>query len=183
MFEYKGNIKSIKEATAAANELFYNSHFTDTIAAKESFDMSTAKPSYIATSIRNTSNVKTNVKTYRSRNPWSRAIAYFTANRPNDINLNTRKLNRTKGSIVATLWHERIHQLDNLDPVHYYGHGNNSPRGKQNTAPYWIDNLAQSIIDKKLDHTNNESRNIVYVRRSFLNRFTSSISRFFRRVF
>jgi hypothetical protein len=103
------------------------------------------------------------VKLYKSKNPWSKAYGYFSPAKPDHIFLNTRKLNRSKGSIVSSLIHEMIHYVDDKNKNESYGHGDNSSLGKENTAPYWIDNLAESIIDNKLpDFNNNENVNIVY---------------------
>jgi hypothetical protein len=103
------------------------------------------------------------VKLYKSKNPFSKAYGYFSPSKPDHIFLNTRKLNRSKGSIVSSLIHEMIHYVDDKNKQESYGHGDNSPVGKENTAPYWIDNLAESIIDNKLpDFNNNENANIIY---------------------
>jgi len=56
-----------------------------------------------------------------------------------------------------------IHYCDNNNKEESYGHGDNSSAGKQNTAPYYIDNIAESLIDKKLPDFNNvENENIIY---------------------
>ena len=102
----------------------------------------------------------------------------FKKSDPNSIYINTAKLDRSLGSVVATLLHEFIHMVDNYDTLHSYGHGDNSARGKQNTAPYWIDNLAQHHAGDDIDFNNNESSKIVY-RRSMW----SMVKSFFRGLF
>ena len=88
------------------------------------------------------------IETYKSKNPWSSAYGYYNPTKPNFIYLNTRKLNRTNASICATLIHEMVHFLDNNSDFSF-GHGSNNPKGKQNTAPYWIDNHVENRLRLK----------------------------------
>ncbi len=120
--------------------------FIEAVIAKD-YDMSNAQSSHIAEQICKfvDSNNTMKVKLYRSRNPWSKALGYYIASRPFDININTRMINRTTSSFVVTLVHELIHAIDGLDKVYSYGHGNNKPYGKQDTAPYYIGRLAGSF--------------------------------------
>lgn len=142
-------------AVQYCNEVLFNSDhqdwhdFIDAVGSKDKFDMSTASPDHIAKKIilfKNSDQVM-NVKLYKSRNPWSKAYGYYTPSRPFDININTRKMNRSVESFIATLTHEMIHAIDGLDMVHNYGHGDNSSVGKDNTAPYWISNQAAKLFD------------------------------------
>lgn len=137
------------------NDILFNSDhqdwhdFLEAINNKVSFDMSSANSDYIAKKIiyfKNGSQ-RMNVKLYKSKNPWSRAYGYYTPSRPFDININTRKMNRSVESFVGTLVHEMVHAIDGLDMVHNYGHGDNSSAGKQDTVPYWVGNLAARMFD------------------------------------
>jgi len=177
MFKYEGDSHLINNCVKIANELVLDENFRERIRECE-FDMATCDGVVIAEDIRKAAeyrkislgfpmypaseNVgKTKhfvdyipvhpiiVKTYRSKNPWSSALGYFSPSQPDHIFLNNRKLNRSKGSIVATLIHEMIHFCDYLNEVDSYGHGDNSPAGKENTAPFYIDNIAESIVDDK----------------------------------
>jgi len=128
---------------------------------KKSFDMATCDGRYVFDLIKNNQE-PCYIYTYRSKNPWSRAYAYFNPSQPDRMYLNTRKLNRSTGSIAATIIHEYIHFLDHLDKNHSFGHGDNSPVGKANTCPYWVDNLMEALIEgKKPDFNNNDSHNII----------------------
>lgn len=136
------------------NDVLFNSdemfqEFLSAIEEKKSFDMATANADYIVKKIiffKNGSH-QMNVKLYRSRNPWSKAYGYYTPSRPFDININTRKMNRSVESFIGTLVHEMIHAIDGLDMIHNFGHGDNSSAGKQDTAPYFIGNLAAEFWD------------------------------------
>lgn len=154
-----GNVR-INQCILCANTLLDNEIFYKNIKVKETpFDMSTASAEYISNIMYLKKNLLTcNVRTYHRR--FTRALAYFIPSQPDTVYINTAKLNRSTGSIIATLIHEWVHLVDHDDKTHSFGHGDNSPRGKQNTAPYWIDNLAQSFFNETLDFNNNQSSKI-----------------------
>lgn len=164
MFEIKSKNETILEPVVKANILLNDPKFKTKLNNKKSFDMATCDGRHILNLIENNQR-RLNVYTYTSRNPWSRAYGYFSPSTPDNIYLNTRKLNRSTGSIVSSLIHEMVHWLDHYDTQHSFNHGSNNPSGKNNTAPYWIDNIAESIIDnKEPDFNNTDNSNIkVYV--------------------
>lgn len=161
-----------------ANEMMKDPEFYHKIRIKGSFDMSTASSAHIANEMqRQFPNLVCEVHVYSKK--WSRALAFFSPRYPNRININLAKLNRSDGSIGATMVHEWVHLVDAHDEQERYGHGDNSRAGKENTAPYWIDNLAEALFNgKRPDFNNIESANIV-VKRSVW----SKVKRFFRRIF
>lgn len=59
--------------------------------------------------------------------------------------LNSKRLDRTWASFVATFVHEWVHSVDALVAEDFH-HGDNSPDGKGNSAPYWIDTLAARMV-------------------------------------
>ncbi|MEI6243111.1 MAG: hypothetical protein WCP39_06880 [Chlamydiota bacterium] len=62
------------------------------------------------------------------------------------IYLNERKLpGKSFPSLVSTLVHESIHILDRNPTVRTFGHGNNFAKGKENTAPYRLQSIAERI--------------------------------------
>jgi len=160
MFNYNGNSELIKECVKRANELVIDDAFLVKIEACD-FSKATCDGDQIVRDIRLCSGLF--VELYKSKNPFSSSCGYFSPNNPNSIFLNTRKLNRSKGSIVSTLIHEMIHYCDSINTKESYGHGDNSPAGKENTAPFYIDNIAESIIDDKTPNFNNiDNANISY---------------------
>lgn len=182
---YRGSNSKIDRCIIAANAILSGetknkNGFTlyDIIKNKETpFDMSTASKEHIANQLKSKFGVLTcEVHLYHNR--WSKALAYFTPSHPNRIYINTAKLGRSDGSVIATIVHEWVHLVDKNDVVHSYGHGSNSRAGKQNTAPYWIDNAAQAIADGIEDYNNNESSKIIYKASVW-----TRIKRFFRRIF
>lgn len=158
--------KKILRCINQANMLLQNPLFYKTIKNRsEDFDMANVDCDHIAKAIqRGTKNSKCEVFTYYKK--WTRALAYYDPRYPNRVYINEAKLNRSDGSVVATIVHEFVHLVDGLDLSGYYGHGDNSSAGKQDTAPYWIDNIAESMIDNKKPNFNNtESRRIVTKKR------------------
>ena len=146
---------NLDHAVRWCNLVLFNSdseewhEFLSAIESKGKFDMATCNADHIAKKIIffKNSDQQMNVKLYKSKNPWSKAYGYYTAARPFDININTRKMNRSIESFIATLVHECCHLIDHLDTVHNFGHGDNSSVGKQDTAPYWIGNAAAKLFD------------------------------------
>jgi hypothetical protein len=162
--EYKLELAINRANAELEDDLFYSM-----IEDKESFDMSTASPKYIADMIkRKKDSVHCYVYTYHNR--FTRALGYFSPAYPDRIYINTAKLGRSVKSIAGSFIHEYIHLLDANDDVHSFGHGSNNPRG--NTAPYWISNL---VTD---DMNNSENAEIVY-KKSFVSRIKSFLLRIF----
>lgn len=150
MFIYIGNNPTLKYAVTLANELMESQRLADAVNEIEKFDM-TEPPEHVSgfkvwkLAKQTHDKHSVYVKIYY---PWwrfSKAYGYFTPKRPFDINLNGYKLNRSPQSFVGTLVHELIHMADNLSPL-YFGHGDNSPIGKENTAPYSIGSLAANLL-------------------------------------
>ncbi len=76
----------------------------------------------------------------------SPTTAYVDDDYPNTVFLNSRKLDRDISEIVNTIVHECVHAVDAALTNVSFGHGDNNWRGKGNSAPYWIGNLAESIL-------------------------------------
>jgi hypothetical protein len=147
------NVKneSLRIAIVNANSKIYWDCLYEEILLKESFDMSTLPPIMVYEDIRAFwEENDINVKVYYPKWRWSKALGYFSPARPNDININGYKLNRTVSSFVATLFHELVHMADNANKIHSYGHGGNDPSGKQNTSPYWIGNVFNNFNDTEM---------------------------------
>lgn len=79
--------------------------------------------------------------------PWwkhRRVNAYVARKFPDDIKLNNKRLRRPLLEITETLIHEFIHVTDFNDKLSSYGHGGNSPKGKNSTAPRLV---AKVLVD------------------------------------
>ena len=142
---YQGNNPTVAQATENANQLLQDNNFFQQIASHPNFDLATATPSQVASILQN-SNFQMTVEFYKTLYPFSKALAYDDPAHPLTVHLNQRRLNRSAASICATIIHEAVHAADAMESNFSFGHSDNSSVGKQNTAPYWIDNLAYTII-------------------------------------
>ena len=145
------NYYKVNAAVKYCNDILFNPEreyqfFISAIQQKH-FDMSTLSGAEIAARVIDfvNSGKQMNIVYYKSKNPWSKAYGFYTPSRPFDININTRRMNRTTASFVATLVHEMIHAIDGLDSENEFGHGSNESTGKDNTAPYYIGALASKL--------------------------------------
>lgn len=146
---------NVNKAVEFVNKRLFNSDdlfhdFLSQIQEKKSFDMADVDGDYIARKLIEFkhSGRQLEVVIYRSRNPWSKAYGYWSPSTPFKIYVNSRKIpGRTAGSLVTTFTHEPVHAIDGLDTTASFGHGDNSSVGKDDTAPYWIGNLAGRMYD------------------------------------
>ena len=135
----------VLEAIKLVNELLKSEAFYAEISQKTTpFVFSNKTPSEIAGLIRSTDATVT-VTLYTARRR-SDVYAYEDARYPGVVFLNTRKLNRSAASVAASIVHECVHSVDRMNDDSDFGHGGNSTRGKSNTAPYWIDELAERML-------------------------------------
>lgn len=142
---YSGTNISVTKAAQKANELLQDNNFFQQIATHGKFDMSSATSTEVADVLKN-AKFQMMIELYYPPNPLSKALAYDDPIHPLTIHLNARRLNRSIASICATIIHESVHAADAMESSFHFGHGDNSSNGKGNTAPYWIDNLAYSIV-------------------------------------
>ncbi len=143
---FSGTHPAVRAAVERTNTLLRDPDLYARIRRHPAFEMSTATPAQIA-DLMERSECSVNVVLYRSKWPWSKALAFEDDRFPNTVFLNERRLNRSLGSICATLIHECVHALDSTAADLRFGHGNNDPNGKENTAPYWIGDLAEEMVD------------------------------------
>lgn len=144
--QFAGANVAVIAAVERTNVLLKDPDFFDRIRDHPRFDMSTALPSQIADQMER-SEIVVSVILYKSKWPWSKALAFEDDRYPRTVFLNERRLNRSLGSICATIVHECVHALDSMVEDQRFGHGDNDPNGKENTAPYWIGDLAEEMVD------------------------------------
>jgi len=142
---FSANNANVRAAVDQANIQLQNLAFFQRIREHAGFDSSTASPGQIA-QLMALSNVMVQVELYTSRWPWSKALAYEDHRFPSKVFLNSRRLDRSLASICATIIHECVHALDATEEGLRFGHGDNNPNGKENTAPYWIGDLAFEMV-------------------------------------
>lgn len=147
LINYTESSNLINEGVEKANAVLNNDHFHLKLSEKLTFDESNASGLIISNLIKNSS-VLANIEIYKSIWPWSKANAYTTPLHPDLIYLNVRKLDDyTSTDLACTLIHEFVHLIDFESKEYFFAHGSNYSKNKQNTAPYWIDNLALIILN------------------------------------
>ena len=163
MFVYNGDNETVKKAVKYANSETLINYILLEIENKTSFDMSTAEPAYISDELKKLLKFVTiEIELYKPVYRWSKAIGYFTPEKPKTIHFNVYKLTYDISLLVGNFYHEAIHILDNFDNKHSYGHGSNNPSGKGNTAPYFIGSIARNYILGFEDFNNKDNGAIEY---------------------
>lgn len=84
------------------------------------------------------------VYTFKSRNPFTSSNGYTVQDKFTRMFLNTRKFNRSDASMAATIFHEAVHEADNNDPIHFYHHGDNVPKG--DCAPEVVADVVYKLL-------------------------------------
>jgi len=142
---FPGTEANVVNAVARTNQLLQDAAFFTAIGQHPAFDRSTATPKQIADLLQQSATTIT-VVLYKSKWPLSKALAYEDHRFPDKVFINSRRLKRSLGSICATIIHECVHAIDAADENLRFGHGDNNPNGKENTAPYWIGDLAYEMV-------------------------------------
>ena len=142
MFRYNGKIQKIIDCVDIANGIFNKSDIYKSISNYGAFDMADCDSNKIAMLMSNTYQIiEIEVNVYRPKWRWSKAIGYYSSSNPHNININYYKINTlSNAQIVGNFAHELVHLADNLSEFNF-GHGSNSSKGKEKTAPYYIGNI------------------------------------------
>ena len=147
MIFYSGKDERIKRALSGIDQMFKRGVIRKLIYTKDKFEGSNCTPQILAGLVESFY-TNSNVIIEEYKTPWwkrSNVLAYTTDSRR--IFINTRNLDRSDASIAGTIAHELIHCVDNQDIKYYFGHGDNSPINKGQTAPYWI---GKKVMDNYL---------------------------------
>lgn len=142
---YTGYHRNLKLAVNNVNNLLQQEYFYQAIQRHEHFDMADVTPKQLSGLIR-ISDIRLSIDLYYSLLPFSKSVSYDDPLEPNLIHLNKWNLNRSVESLCNTLMHQCIHAVNAAFPQFSFGHGDNDPEGKENTAPYWIAGMAQRLI-------------------------------------
>lgn len=148
---YKGSDNNLIKAVDSANSILENDDFHRILSEKLQFDHSNATGAIISNLIKNTK-VNAYVELYKSTLPWSKVNGYTLPGVKDKIFLNSRKFNNKLNFLgtAATLVHEFIHLVDFENDGYLFHHEGNDSARKDNTAPYWIDQIAEQILNKQL---------------------------------
>lgn len=144
--------EGLVNATADVSRLLADEKFTDLVRELDHFDMADVAPIDVLVFVQHF--CKFNEVTVGTYTPFywrSKARARFVPSRPYGVELSTRRLHRSSdpklnnASLVGSIVHELVHAADN-DCRFSFGHGNNKPQGKENTAPYKLGKLAKEYV-------------------------------------
>jgi len=138
VFSYRSNLPWVKNLSDASNCTINLSQFQDALSRIESFDMSEDNGKQV---LENLLDTRVAITTYKSKNPFSKAIATTYANDKTSIYLNTRRNPRAMKDMVNTSLHESLH-------IAGYSHGDNSSIGKENTVNYKVGEIAGEHYEK-----------------------------------
>ena len=83
------------------------------------------------------------VRFYKPWWPWSKVNGYYNPSKGlKYIFINSRRFyKRSERSCAETILHEVIHLIDYADKTRFFGHGDNSPIGKSESAPWKISEI------------------------------------------
>lgn len=133
-FTSASNLDWVKELVKVANCVANNEAFIKEVALFPDYDYTDDKSEVVALAVKN---IKANVTTYKTANPFSAAIATTYPTDTVNVYLNIRpKANpRPMPDMVNTLFHEGLH-------LSGYKHGDNYANGKENSVNYRVGTIA-----------------------------------------
>ena len=130
VFSFKSSLSWVEKATDCANIVINDKDFQDEAVAKTSFDYSEDDGEKVLNKLLSHHCV---ARTYKTKNPWSKAVATTYRSNTEDMYFNRRK-KRSIFAWVGTSCHECLHNVG-------YSHGDNSSVGKENSVNYWYGSL------------------------------------------
>jgi len=144
---YTGLRPSLLKAADNVNELLATEEFYNNIACLNNFDLADASPQLIADLMRKAS-IDMTIDLYYAFNPIKNIDSYDDLADPSVIHMNIWKIDRPVASICNALIHSCVHAVNAYHNKYYFGHGDMSLKGKENTAPCKIGVLAEQMISK-----------------------------------
>jgi hypothetical protein len=141
IFTAKSSLKWPHEVARVASCVVRHPGFLAEVAAHPGYTYTDKTPMEVAESFRTMHPVL--IRTYKTANPWSKAIAYRAPKEPQSIYFNTRKQPRDMASNANTSTHEALHCLG-------FGHGDNditkNTAQKKLSAPYGVGAIAEKYV-------------------------------------
>lgn len=133
VFNYKSKLTWVSDLTKVANCTVNLDSFQQRVIKIKSFDFTDANGEQVIKSLM----AKTcTIRTYKTKNPFSKAIATTYRSNAVDLYLNLRKNPREVLRMVNTVIHECLHNAG-------FSHGDNSSIGKENSVNYKVGLIAQ----------------------------------------
>lgn len=145
---------NIKTAVSIVNGLFKDGTIKNLILNHPPFDFTNQSNQAIAEIVQSFWATKDfQISTYRPWWRWSKAIA--STGDQTGCAINIYKLSSYIPDLCDTIAHEFIHGANfyanpNMNPKNaIFGHGDNSPVGKDNSTPYYIGDAVYKLIEPK----------------------------------
>lgn len=127
----------VKEVVATANCVLHHKKFIEAVEAVDLFDYSDKNGKQVIADLHKSN---CGIRTYKTKNIWSKVLATTYSSDREYFYFNTRKNPRELKYMVNTAIHECLHLVG-------YGHGNNSSVGKQNSVPYGVGSMAEEVVE------------------------------------
>lgn len=135
VFTTRSSLPYMAEVARISNCVAGNTEFLKEVELYPKFTFTDKTPAQVAESLKNPKPVV--LSTYRTKNPWSAAVA---ATIGDEVYFNTRKNPRDMSEMIETSIHE------GLGHIQGYGHGDNYPRGKENSVPWALGTMAAKYV-------------------------------------
>jgi hypothetical protein len=138
VFTTNSSLPYMAEVARISNCIVNNEAFLKEVETFPKFTHTDKTPAQVAESLRNPKPVV--LSTYRTKNPFSSAIATTFSGDPTTVYFNTRKNPRPMPEMVNTSCHE------GLGHIQGFGHGDNYPSGKEDSQPYRVGSICEKYV-------------------------------------
>ena len=125
------------EVARVANCVINTEAFIQEVAAFPKYTYTDKTPAQVAQALREVSPVV--IRTYATKNPFSTVTATTYVSDPGTVYFNTRRNPRAMKPMVNTAIHEGLHPE--------FGHGDNSPVGKEDSVNYRVGSIAEKYVE------------------------------------
>jgi hypothetical protein len=137
VFVVKSSLKYMQEVARISNCVINSPEFIKRLAEFPIYTHTKLTPDVVAREFQNVPTIT--LTTYRTSNPFSKVTATTFANQPGVVYFNLRNNPRPMPTMVNTAIHEASHVLG-------FDHGDNNPKGKEDSVPYRSGKLAEDFV-------------------------------------
>jgi len=137
VFTCKSSLPWLVDLTRIANCLANNQDFINEVKTYPKFTHTDKTSTDVANSLESMQGYV--ISTYKTKSPFSSVIATTYKNDKKTLYLNLRKNPRRLEDMVNTVLHESLHLAG-------YSHGDNSPKGKEESVNYKVGSLVEKYV-------------------------------------
>jgi hypothetical protein len=138
-YSTKSSLSYMTKTAAITNCVLKNEKFLSEVASFPKYTYTTKTPQEVRKSLESMKPVI--ISTYRTKNPWSKAIATTYSSDKTTVYFNTRKNPRPMTEMVNTSIHEGLH-------LNGFSHGSNSPVGKEDSVNYRVGTIGEKYVSE-----------------------------------